>query len=155
MLVNIYLIICLRYTFVDSAVKRDQSMKPYTELKVLVVDDYASMRRIVRGLLKDNGIENCIEAQDGGEAMQTLTAQPDFDLILSDWHMEPITGLELLKWVRQNPATAHLPFVMVTAERNLENIIEAKKFGVSNYLTKPFDAESLRGKIDKVMGQGS
>jgi two-component system, chemotaxis family, chemotaxis protein CheY len=120
-------------------------------MKILVVDDFPSMRRILRNLLNKIGINDIEEAGDGAEAFAKLQAAK-FDLVISDWNMEPITGLELLRRVRSDGATSRLPFIMVTAENKTENVIEAKKAGVNNYIVKPFTADVLKSKIAAVMG---
>ena len=122
-----------------------------TSMKVLIVDDYKTMLRIIRNLLKQIDFENVEEASDGGEALAKLQAG-HFGLVISDWNMEPMTGLDLLKHVRSDPKLAATPFIMVTAESKTENVIAAKQAGVSNYIVKPFNAETLRGKIQKVLG---
>ena len=119
-------------------------------MKILVVDDYATMRRIVRNLLGQIGHADIEEAADGSEALAKLHSGK-FDLVISDWNMEPMTGLELLKQVRADSALAPLPFIMVTAESKTENVIEAKKAGVSNYIVKPFTADTLKAKIATVI----
>lgn len=122
-------------------------------MNILVVDDYNTMRRIIRNLLKQLGFDNVDEAAHGGEALEKLK-EKTFGLIISDWNMEPMTGLELLKQVRvhENPAVKNLPFIMVTAESKPENVIMAKQAGVSNYVVKPFNAETLKGKLTSVIG---
>jgi two-component system, chemotaxis family, chemotaxis protein CheY len=119
-------------------------------VKILVVDDYATMRRIVRNLLGQIGHADIEEAADGTEALAKLRAGK-FDLVISDWNMEPMTGLELLKQVRADSVLGALPFIMVTAESKTENVIEAKKAGVSNYIVKPFTADTLKAKIATVI----
>jgi two-component system chemotaxis response regulator CheY len=119
-------------------------------MNVLVVDDYKTMLRIIRNLLKQIGFTNIDEATSGEEAVSLLD-QNDYGLIISDWNMEPMTGLELLKHVRANDNMSDLPFIMVTAESKTENVLEAKKAGVSNYIVKPFNAETLEGKISSVL----
>jgi len=119
-------------------------------MRFLVVDDFATMRRIVRNLLKELGFVNVDEAEDGNAALQKLRASK-FDFVVTDWNMPNMTGLELLKTVRADPQFKHLPFLMVTAEAEKENIIEAVKSGVSNYIVKPFNAETLKEKIEKVL----
>ena len=123
-------------------------MRP--DLKILVVDDFPTMRRIVKTLLKQNGFSNFVEAEDGGSALKTLEVQGDFDFIVSDWNMPNMTGLEFLKSVRSNPRFRHLPFLMVTAEAEKDQIIEAVKAGVSNYIVKPFTAGTLKDKLLKI-----
>lgn len=120
------------------------------DLKILVVDDFPTMRRIVRTLLKQNGFNNFTEAEDGQIAYRTLQEQGDFELIVSDWNMPNMTGLEFLKTVRADPKFKHLPFLMVTAEAEKENIIEAVKAGVSNYIVKPFTGQALKEKLEKI-----
>jgi len=119
-------------------------------INVLIVDDYKTMLRIVRNLLKQIGFDNVEEASDGQEALVKLRAG-SFGLIISDWNMEPMTGLDLLKEVRADARLKSLPFIMVTAESKTENVIAAKQAGVSNYIVKPFNAETLKEKIEKVL----
>jgi two-component system chemotaxis response regulator CheY len=118
---------------------------------VLIVDDYKTMLRIIRNLLKQLDIENVEEATDGQEALNKLRAG-QFGLVISDWNMAPMTGLDLLKEVRADARLKSTPFIMITAESKTENVIAAKQAGVSNYIVKPFNAETLREKIEKVMG---
>ena len=117
---------------------------------VLIVDDYKTMLRIIRNLLKQLDIENVEEATDGQEALAKLRAG-NFGLVISDWNMAPMTGLDLLKEVRADSRLKQTPFIMVTAESKTENVVAAKQAGVSNYIVKPFNAETLRDKIAKVM----
>src|SRR6201996_2793638 len=119
-------------------------------MRVVIVDDYNTMLRILRNLLKQLEIDNVEEATDGEAAFQLLLRSPP-DLIISDWNMAPMTGLELLRKVRAEPKLRHIPFIMVTAESKTENVIAAKQAGVSNYIVKPFNAETLRAKIASVM----
>lgn len=119
-------------------------------MNVLIVDDYKTMLRIIRNLLKQLDFDNVEEATDGGEALAKLRAG-NFGLVISDWNMEPMTGLELLKEVRADARLRNLPFIMVTAESKTENVVAAKAAGVSNYIVKPFNAETLREKIEKVL----
>ena len=118
--------------------------------QVLVVDDYKTMLRIIRNLLKQLGLENVDEATDGQDALVKLR-NGNFGLVISDWNMAPMTGLDLLKEVRADPRLKDTPFIMVTAESKTENVTAAKQAGVSNYIVKPFNAETLREKIEKVM----
>ncbi|HFQ80950.1 MAG TPA: response regulator [Desulfobacterales bacterium] len=118
--------------------------------KVLVVDDFATMRRIVKNILTQLGYKHIIEADDGTTAMDRLK-QEKIDLIISDWNMPKMTGLELLKNVRSTPDTANIPFIMVTAEAQQDNIILAVKAKVSQYIVKPFTADILGEKINKVL----
>jgi two-component system chemotaxis response regulator CheY len=122
------------------------------KMRILVVDDYNTMRRIVRNLLKQLGFENVDEAADGGEAFKKLQ-EDNFNMVISDWNMEPVTGMELLKQVRANDKLKNLPFIMVTAESKPENVIAAKQAGVSNYIVKPFNAETLKTKMTSVIGE--
>ncbi len=122
-----------------------------TTMKVLIVDDYKTMLRIIRNLLKQIDFENVEEASDGKEALDKLKAG-NFGLVISDWNMEPMTGLELLQHVRSDARLKATPFIMITAESKTENVVAAKQAGVSNYIVKPFNAETLRGKIQKVLG---
>ena len=124
---------------------------PDPSLKVLVVDDFATMRRIVKNILTQLGYKNIIEADDGPTAM-TVLKQEKIDLIISDWNMPKMTGLDLLKNVRGNPDWAKIPFIMVTAEAQQDNIILAVKAKVSQYIVKPFTADTLGEKINKVLG---
>jgi two-component system chemotaxis response regulator CheY len=117
---------------------------------VLIVDDYKTMLRIIRNLLKQLEFDNVEEATDGQEALAKLRAG-SFGLVISDWNMQPMTGLDLLKEVRADARLKDLPFIMITAESKTENVVAAKQAGVSNYIVKPFNAETLREKIEKVM----
>ncbi|HAU29076.1 MAG TPA: two-component system response regulator [Rhodospirillaceae bacterium] len=121
------------------------------KMNVLIVDDYRTMLRIIHNLLKQLGFENVDEATDGSTALQKLSEKP-FGLIISDWNMEPMSGLDLLKQVRATPETQSLPFIMVTAESKTDNVLVAKQAGVSNYIVKPFNAETLKLKIQSVLG---
>ena len=120
-------------------------------MPVLVVDDYKTMVRIIRNLLKQLGFENVEDAADGTEALAKMQNQK-FGLVISDWNMEPMTGYELLKQVRGDTNLTKTPFIMVTAESKTENVIAAKKAGVNNYIVKPFNAQTLKGKIEAVFG---
>jgi len=120
-------------------------------MKILVVDDYATMRRIVKNLLTQIGYTDVEEAADGVSALTKLRADK-FGLVISDWNMEPMTGLQLLKEIRADPKLAPVPFIMVTAESKTENVIAAKQAGVNNYIVKPFNAETLKQKIQSVLG---
>lgn len=121
-------------------------------MPILVVDDYNTMRRIVRNLLKQLGFDNTDEAADGTEALKKLH-EKNFSLVISDWNMEPMSGMDLLKQVRADEKLKALPFIMVTAESKPENVIAAKQAGVSNYIVKPFNAETLKTKLTSVIGQ--
>ena len=118
-------------------------------MPVLVVDDYKTMIRIIRNLLKQLGFENIDDAADGSEALQKMQDKK-YGLVISDWNMEPMTGYELLKEVRSDDGLSRTPFIMVTAESKTENVIAAKKAGVNNYIVKPFNAATLKNKIDAV-----
>ncbi len=120
-------------------------------MPILIVDDYKTMLRIVRGLLNQLGFTNIDEATDGTMAWDMVQKKP-YGLIVSDWNMEPMSGFEFLKLVRGNEKTRALPFIMVTAESKTENIIAAKQAGVSNYIVKPFNAETLKQKLQAVFG---
>ena len=119
------------------------------DMRVFIVDDYTTMLRILRNLLRQLDINNVDEANNGDTAYQMLQRTPP-DLIISDWNMVPVTGLDLLKKVRSDAKLKHIPFIMVTAESKTENVIAAKQAGVSNYIVKPFNAETLRAKIASV-----
>ena len=121
------------------------------DMPVLIVDDYKTMLRIIRNLLKQIGFNNVDEATDGSAALTKLR-QADFGLVISDWYMTPMTGLQLLKEVRADEQLRPLPFVMITAETNTENVIAAKEAGVSNYIVKPFNAATLKTKLMTVFG---
>lgn len=121
-------------------------------MNVLIVDDYKTMLRIVRGLLAQIGFKNVDEASDAKTAISKM-AQKKYGLVISDWNMEPMTGLEFLKVVRSNDNTKSTPFIMVTAESKPENVIAAKQAGVNNYIVKPFNAETLKSKIVSVLGE--
>jgi two-component system chemotaxis response regulator CheY len=118
---------------------------------VLVVDDYQTMVRIIRNLLKQLGFENVDEAADGREALEKMK-KTKYGLVISDWNMEPMTGNELLREVRADKILKPTPFIMVTAESKTENVIAAKKAGVNNYIVKPFNAQTLKAKIASVLG---
>ena len=120
-------------------------------MNVLIVDDYKTMLRIIRNLLKQIDFNNVEEASDGGEALGKLRAGA-FGLVISDWNMLPMTGLQLLQEVRADARLKSTPFIMITAESKTENVVAAKQAGVSNYIVKPFNAETLRDKIEKVLG---
>lgn len=123
-----------------------------TTMSVLVVDDYKTMIRIIRNLLKQIGFEDVDEASDGTEALAKMKGRK-YGLVISDWNMEPMTGYELLKEVRSDPSLTRTPFIMVTAESKTENVIAAKKAGVNNYIVKPFNAQTLKGKIEAVFAE--
>ena len=120
-----------------------------TNMRVLIVDDYKTMLRIMRNLLKQLSFENVEEAIDGTAALEKLREfDGDFGLVISDWNMEPMTGIQLLREVRGDDGLKQIPFIMVTAESKSENVIAAKEAGVSNYIVKPFNAETLKSKME-------
>lgn len=121
-------------------------------MNVLIVDDYKTMLRIVENLLKQLGFKNVVQATDGSMALRVMS-ETNVGLVISDWNMEPMTGLQLLKEVRANEKLKNTPFIMVTAESKTENVIAAKEAGVNNYIVKPFNAETLKQKIVSVLGQ--
>ncbi len=121
-------------------------------MRILVVDDFSTMRRIVRNILRQLGFNNIVEADDGSTAWEVLN-KDQVDFIVSDWNMPNMSGIELLRKVRSSEEFADLPFLMVTAEAQQENIIEAVQAKVSNYIVKPFTAETLAQKIDKIFGK--
>lgn len=120
-------------------------------MSILIVDDYKTMLRIIRNLLKQLGFDNVDEATDGSAALQKLRGKT-YGLVISDWNMEPLSGLQLLKEVRKDVKLKEMPFIMVTAESKSENVIAAKQAGVSNYIVKPFNAATLKGKLTTVLG---
>ncbi|HIJ63529.1 MAG TPA: response regulator [Rhodospirillaceae bacterium] len=121
-------------------------------MNILIVDDYKTMLRIIRNLLRQLGFVNIEEATDGSMALQMLRSG-NFGLVISDWNMEPMTGLQLLREVRADAKLKPTPFIMVTAESKSENVIAAKEAGVSNYIVKPFNAETLQAKMVSVLGE--
>jgi two-component system chemotaxis response regulator CheY len=121
-------------------------------MNVLIVDDYKTMLRILRNLLKQLKFDNIVDATDGSMALEVLRSQ-DIGLVVSDWNMEPMTGIQLLREVRADDKLKHLPFIMITAESKSENVIAAKEAGVSNYIVKPFNAETLKSKLVSVLGE--
>jgi len=123
-----------------------------TNMPVLVVDDYKTMCRIMRNLLKQLGFDNVDEAADGAEALEKMQSGKNFGLVISDWNMEPMTGFELLKQVRADEKLKGTPFIMITAESKTENVIAAKRAGVNNYIVKPFNATTLKAKMASVLG---
>jgi len=120
-------------------------------MAILVVEDNNTMRRIVQNLLRQLGFGNILEAIDGADALIKLRERK-VDFIISDWNMAPMTGLDLLKQVRADANLKHIPFIMVTAESKTDNIIIAKQHGVSNYIVKPFSAETLKSKMVSIIG---
>ena len=123
---------------------------PYNpNMRVLVVDDFSTMRRIVRNILRQLGFNNVVEADDGTTAWEVLNREK-VEFIVSDWNMPQMTGIDLLRKVRASEQFADIPFLMVTAEAQQENIIEAVQAKVSNYIVKPFTADTMKQKIDKI-----
>ncbi|MDH5555866.1 MAG: response regulator [Alphaproteobacteria bacterium] len=120
-------------------------------MPILIVDDYRTMLKIIRNLLKQLGFTNVEEATDGSEALGKLR-EGEFDLVISDWNMEPMTGLQLLKEVRADDRLRAVPFIIITAESKIENVVAAKEAGVSNYIVKPFNAQTLKAKLTSVLG---
>jgi two-component system chemotaxis response regulator CheY len=120
-------------------------------MNVLIVDDYKTMLRIIRNLLKQLGFNNVDEATDGSAALQKLRDK-EYGLVISDWNMEPMTGIQLLREVRADAKLKGMPFIMITAESKTENVIAAKEAGVNNYIVKPFNAATLKTKLVTVLG---
>lgn len=120
-------------------------------MPILIVDDYKTMLRIIKNLLKQLGFDNVDEATDGGMAITKLK-EKKYGLVISDWNMEPMTGYELLKLMRSDEMLKATPFVMITAESKPENVIAAKEAGVNNYIVKPFNADTLKTKLSSVLG---
>lgn len=118
-------------------------------MKILIVDDFSTMRRIIKNLLRDLGFNNTQEADDGSSALPMLKGG-NFDFLVTDWNMPGMTGIELLKAVRADESLAGLPVLMVTAEQKREQIVEAAQAGVNGYIVKPFTATTLKEKIDKI-----
>jgi len=118
-------------------------------MKILIVDDFSTMRRIIKNLLRDLGYNNTQEADDGANALPMLQ-KGAFDFLVTDWNMPGMTGIELLKAVRSDPSISSLPVLMVTAEQKKEQIVEAAQAGVNGYIVKPFTATTLKEKIDKI-----
>ena len=119
------------------------------KMHVLVVDDFATMRRIITNVLRQLGFENIVEAEDGTKALQILETEK-VDFVITDWNMPQMSGLDLLKAIRASEDKKHIPVLMVTAEAMQENIIKAAQAGVNNYIIKPFDAKTLSDKINKI-----
>jgi len=124
-------------------------MAPNPKMSILVVDDFSTMRRIISNVLRQLGYENIVEAEDGSKALAVLDQQ-SIDFVITDWNMPQMSGLDLLKAIRSNPARKGIPVLMVTAEAMQENIIAAAQAGVNNYIVKPFDAKTLADKINKI-----
>jgi len=118
-------------------------------IKILIVDDFSTMRRIIKNLLRDLGFTNTFEADDGNTALPMLK-EGDFEFVVTDWNMPIMQGIDLLKEIRKDPELKHLPVLMVTAEAKRDQIIEAAQAGVNGYIVKPFTAGTLKEKLDKV-----
>lgn len=118
-------------------------------MKILIVDDFATMRRILKNILKQIGFTNISEADDGITALEAMS-KTQFDLVISDWNMPKMTGLDLLKTIRSRSEFKEIPVLMVTAEAQKQNVIEAVKAGVSNYVVKPFTADAIIEKLEKI-----
>lgn len=121
-------------------------------MPVLVVDDYSTMIRIIRNLLRQIGFADVDDANNGAAALDKMRTK-HYGLVISDWNMEPMTGYDLLQHVRSDPGLGSTPFIMVTAESKTENVIAAKKAGVNNYIVKPFNAQTLKAKIEAVFAE--
>lgn len=124
------------------------------DLKILVVDDFATMRRIVRNLLKENGLDKVEEAEDGAIALNKLQTQ-QFDFVVTDWNMPNMTGIQLLQAIRANPKLAAIPVLMITAEAKKENIIAAAQAGASGYIVKPFTGQTMHEKLAKIFDKAN
>ncbi|MDD4952523.1 MAG: response regulator [Desulfovibrionaceae bacterium] len=120
-------------------------------MRILIVDDFSTMRKIIKNILRQLGMDNVVEADDGTTAWEVLN-KDNIEFVIADWNMPHMTGIELLRKVRGSEEYADLPFLMVTAEAQQENIIEAVQAKVSNYIVKPFTPETLGKKIDKIFG---
>jgi len=121
-------------------------------MEILIVDDYKTILRIIKNLLMEIGFKNIDEASDDSKALKALR-EKKYDLVISDWNMEPMNGYELLREVRADEHLKPLPFIMVTAESKTEKVVAAKKAGVNNYIVKPFNAVTLRSKVAAVIGE--
>jgi two-component system, chemotaxis family, chemotaxis protein CheY len=133
----------------DGARQGSGAMALNPSMPVLVVDDYSTMVRIIRNLLRQLGFADVDEAGNGEAALAKMRCK-HYGLVISDWNMEPMTGFDLLQQVRADPGLHNTPFIMVTAESKTENVIAAKKAGVNNYIVKPFNAQTLKAKIEAV-----
>ena len=123
-------------------------------MKVLVVDDFSTMRRIVKNLLRDIGYNNVVEAEDGKQALK-IVKQDSIDLVITDWNMPNMTGIELLDELRKDYGFDELPVLMVTAESRKEQIVQAAQAGVNGYIVKPFNATTLKEKLDKILNRNN
>jgi two-component system, chemotaxis family, chemotaxis protein CheY len=122
---------------------------PHADMKFLVVDDFSTMRRIVKNVLKQLGYTNVVEAENGNQALTALQ-KGDVEFVISDWNMPQMDGFELLSAVRRTESLKHMPFLMVTAEAEQDKVVQAVKAGVSNYIVKPFTPETMKEKLDKI-----
>ncbi len=122
---------------------------PDSKMKILIVDDMSTMRRVLKAALKEIGYENSVESENGKDALEKLRQEP-YDFVISDWTMPEMSGLDLLKEIRKDPALNRIPVLMVTAESKKQNVLDAIQAGVTNYIVKPFTAETLKEKIDKI-----
>ena len=120
------------------------------DMHILVVDDFYTMTQLVRGLLKSLGFRNIEEARDGASALQKM-AEQSYGLVISDWNMKPMSGIDLLRAIRASGDT--VPFILVTAENTVENVLEAKAAGVDGYIMKPFNAGTLKSRLIAVLGE--
>ncbi|EPJ49992.1 MAG: response regulator receiver protein [Osedax symbiont Rs2] len=123
------------------------------DIKILIVDDFSTMRRIIRNMLKQLGYTHVVEAENGAQALKELTTGSNFQLVLTDWNMPVMDGLQLLTEIRNSPNLANLPVLMITAETKREQILHAAKSGVNGYLIKPFTAPALQEKIEKILAR--
>ncbi len=130
--------------------RKENSVAVDMNMPILIVDDYKTMLKILRNLLKQLGFDNVEEAMDGGAALQKLRNK-NYGLVISDWNMEPMDGLKLLKEVRADVKLKDVSFIMITAEGKTENVVAAKEAGVNGYIVKPFNAATLESKIDTVL----
>jgi two-component system chemotaxis response regulator CheY len=120
------------------------------DMKILVVDDFPTMRRFVKTLMRQNGYTNFVECENGAQGIKALASEPDIEFIVSDWNMPQMSGLDFLKSVRADQRYAHIPFLMVIAETEKDQIIEAVRSGVSSYIVKPFTGAALQEKLTKI-----
>lgn len=123
-------------------------------MRVLVVDDFATMRKIVKNVLKQINLDNATEAENGRQALDLLKKE-EVDVIISDWNMPEMTGIEFLRACKEDPKIRHIPFIMVTAEAHKESVLEAIKAGVDNYITKPFTSDKLQDAINKAIAKAA
>ena len=129
----------------------EASQKIRDDTRILVVDNYKTMLRIIRNLLSDIGFKNVDEATDGSAALESLRAN-NYDLVISDWNMDPMNGLELLREIRADDHLKLLPFILVSADSRADVVVTAKKAGVNSFIVKPFNAATLRAKVEAVIG---